>query len=100
MMKKKEKPIFPSSTEEEVYAYTLLKQMGCSGKEVLVFSKSLLKMFFAPVLDQIDVGHAQLQAKLDAQKSEINRLSWTIVMGTAGIFGMLVVLIALVAQKG
>ena len=71
MMKKKEEPVFPSSTEEDVYVYTLLKQMGCSGKEVLVFSKSLLKMFSAPVLDQIDAKHAQLQAKLEA-----NHLRW------------------------
>lgn len=54
-------------------------------------------MLSAPVLDQIDARHTRLEAKLDAQKSEINRLRWTIVMGTAGIFGMLVVLIVLVA---
>lgn len=101
MMKKKEKSVFPSSTEEEVYVYILLKQMGCSGKEALVFSKSLLKMFSAPVLDQIDAKHAQLQAKLeaklDAHKSEINHLRWYISIGVAVIGGLLATVIAMIA---
>ncbi len=80
-----------------MYVYILLKQVGFSGKEVLVFSKSLLKMFSAPVLDQIDAKHAQLQAKLDAQKSEINHLRWYISIGVAVIGGLLATVIAMIA---
>ncbi len=75
--------------------------MGCSGKEALVFSKSLLNMLSAPILDQIDARHAQLQAKLeaklDAQKSEINHLRWYISIGVAVIGGLLATVIAMIA---
>ncbi len=47
-MPKQDKADLPSSTEEEVYVFTLLEHMGCSGKEAVAFTKSLFNMFVYP----------------------------------------------------
>ena len=74
-MPKQNKADLPSSTEEEVYVFALLEQMGCSGKEAVAFTKSLFNMLSTPILDQIKSSHMQLEssleAKMDAQNSSL-----------------------------
>ncbi len=74
-MPKQNKADLPSSTEEEVYVFTLLEHMGCSGKEAVAFTKSLFNMLSTPILEQIKSSHMQLEssleAKMDAQKSSL-----------------------------
>ncbi len=74
-MPKQNKADLPSSTEEEVYVFALLEQMGCSGKEAVAFTKSLFNMLSIPILEQIKSSHMQLEssleAKMDAQKSSL-----------------------------
>ena len=74
-MPKQDKADLPSSTEEEVYVFTLLEHMGCSGKEAVAFTKSLFNMLSTPILEQIKSSHMQLEssleAKMDAQNSSL-----------------------------
>ncbi len=70
-MPKQNKADLPSSTEEEVYVFTLLEHMGCSGKEAVAFTKSLFNMLSTPILEQIKSSHMQLEAKMDAQNSSL-----------------------------
>ena len=74
-MPKQNKADLPSSTEEEVYVFTLLEHMGCSGKEAVAFTKSLFNMLSTPILNQIKSSHMQLEssleAKMDVQKSSL-----------------------------
>ena len=74
-MPKQNKADLPSSTEEEVYVFALLEQMGCSGKEAVAFTKSLFNMLSIPILEQIKSSHMQLESsletKMDAQKSSL-----------------------------
>ncbi len=74
-MPKQNQADLPSSTEEEVYVFTLLEHMGCSGKEAVAFTKSLFNMLSTPILDQIKSSHMQLEssleAKMDAQNNSL-----------------------------
>ncbi len=70
-MPKQNKADLPSSTEEDVYVFTLLEKMGCSGKEAVAFTKSLFNMLSTPILEQIKSSHMQLEAKMDAQNSSL-----------------------------
>ncbi len=56
-MPKQDQADIPSSTEEEVYVFTLLEHMGCSGKEAVAFTKSLFHMLSTPILEQIKSSH-------------------------------------------
>ncbi len=74
-MPRQNKADLPASTEEEVYVFTLLEHMGCSGKEAVAFTKSLFNMLSTPILNQIKSSHMQLEssleAKMDVQKSSL-----------------------------
>ncbi len=74
-MPKQNKADLPSSTEEEVYVFTLLEHMGCSGKQAVAFTKSLFNMLSTPILEQIKSSHmhleSSLEAKMDVQKSSL-----------------------------
>ncbi len=122
-MPKQNKAGLPSSTEEEVYVFTLLEQMGCSGKEAVAFTKSLFNMLSTPILEQIKSSHMQLEAKMDAQnssleakmdaqnssleakmdaqnsrlKAEMSHLRWFIGIVFAVLGGVLATVVALVA---
>ncbi len=71
-MPRQDKADLPSSTEEEVYVFTLLEQMGCSGKEAVAFTKSLFNMLSTPILDQIKSSHMQLESSLEAKMDARN----------------------------
>ena len=121
-MPKQNKAGLPSSTEEEVYVFTLLEHMGCSGKEAVAFTKSLFNMLSTPILDQIKSGHMQLESsleakidvqnsrleaqnsslkeKIDAQNSRLNaemsHLRWFVGIVAAVLGGVLATVVALI----
>ena len=72
-MPKQDKVDLPSSTEEDVYVFTLLEHMGCSGKEAVAFTKSLFHMLSTPILEQIKSSHMQLESSLEAKMDARNR---------------------------
>ncbi len=121
-MPKQDKADLPSSTEEEVWVFTLLEHMGCSGKEAVAFTKSLFNMLSTPILDQIKSGHMQLESsleakidvqnsrleaqnsslkeKIDAQNSRLNaemsHLRWFVGIVAAVLGGVLATVVALI----
>ncbi len=99
-----------------MYVFTLLEQMGCSGKEAVAFTKSLFNMLSTPIIEQIKSSHMQLEssleakmdaqnssleAKMDAQnrrlKAEMSHLRWFIGIVFAVLGGVLATVVALVA---
>ncbi len=115
-MPKQDKADLPSSTGEEVYVFTLLEHMGCSGKEAVAFTKSLFHMLSTPILEQIKSSHMQLESSLEAKmdarngsleaqidaqnsilKAEMSHLRWFIGIVVAVLGGVLATVVALVA---
>ncbi len=111
-MPKQDQADIPSSTEEEVYVFTLLEHMGCSGKEAVAFTKSLFHMLSTPILEQIKSSHMQLESSLEAQngsmkekidapnsglKAEMSHLRWFVGIVASVLGGVLATVAALVA---
>jgi len=64
----------PVSTEEEVFTYSILKKMGCNGKEAIAFTKGLFSLISEPIFQKIDESNRQLNDRMDAVESKMDAL--------------------------
>jgi len=62
----------PVSTEEEVFTYSILKKMGCNGREAIAFTKNFFNLISEPIFQKIDESNRQLNDRMDALESKFD----------------------------